>query len=225
MSARIEDVLKINLVLVGIRLLSQPGERAAFDKSVGTEVTEVPGLGVMINIPTGTPKVESSPALTLNRDRITLELIPDRSTITREYPSEDSLNRLVEVASHAIEQSNLGAQHLRAFGFNIEAVYQLTSGETASQFIVNRVFVANLLHAAGYQLIGGSPRLYLRRDGQIWNVNVEPRFGDPNSNRVFASLNLHRDENRIPSRSVINDSLKKVWAEAHSIMKSLDGST
>ena len=57
----IEDVIEINLVLVGIQLLASAEERVRFRKVVGREVVERPGANIAIEIaPSG---VSSSPPL------------------------------------------------------------------------------------------------------------------------------------------------------------------
>ena len=230
---RIVDVLKINLVLVGVRLLSTQEERNSFEKAVGAEVSSPPEIGIGIgieitapvgvNAPTNIPAPEPPSILILNRERITLESILDRSTINREYPSEDGLDRLSEVVELAIDRSNLLNQQLRAFGFNIEVVYELSPGETASQFMSSNIFTRNLFQEAGFQFIGGAAKLQLVRNGSLWNMSVEPRLGDAAANRIFVSLNLHKDDNKIPSRSTIRGSLKEIWNQAHSIMNRFDG--
>lgn len=226
MDIKIEDVLKINFVLVGIQLLNTEEQRAGFASKVGTEVSEVPSAGIRINFtPPGIPQTslqpESGQTLMLNRDRIVLDLTPGRSIITREYPNKVELARLCQVAGIAMALSDLNGQELRAYGFNIEVIYELTSGEDASQFMANCIFAPSLFHEAGFQVVGGSPRLNLLREGQIWNVNIEPRFGDPSANKVFASLNLHKDDGSMPDDSIVAASLDELWNQAHSIMESL----
>ena len=220
MSVRLEDVLQVNLVLAGVRLLNTPNERAAFNRIVGTEVSEAPGVGELtFNAPEGTPIDLAPKTLTLNRDRISLSLLPDRSTISRDYPSEEDLERLGDVVKFAIDRSNLEGQQLRASGFNLDAVYELSTEETAIQFIGTRMFAPNLFHEAGYGFAGGQCRLHLTRNDELWNITVEPRRGDLTTNKVFVGLNLHRPESKIPSRYEIRKSLQEVWAQAHSLME------
>ena len=222
MNLKLEDVSQVSLVMVGIRLLNTSDERDEFNRVVQTEVSEAPGVGeLMFNAPEGTTIDLAPKTLVLNRDRISLTLIPDRSTISREYPAERDLERLGDVAASAIESSNLKAQQLRAFGFNINLVFEIRSGETAIQFIGSRMFTPDPFGHVGFRFLGGQCKLHLRRDGLNWNITVEPRRGDLNTNRVFVSLNLHKDESKIPSRTLIAESLKEVWTQAHSIVSSL----
>ena len=223
MSLQIEEILKLNLVLVGVQLLSSSEEVTAFNALVGSEVLETVAQGIEVNFgPSGlSASVPQSPAprtLSLERDRIVLDLNPGRSTITRNYPDEESIRRLSEIADFATAQFNSQVQELHAFGFNIEAVYGLTSGENAIQFLASRIFVPCLFQRSGFQLKGGSPRLSLERDGRLWNFTIEPRFGDPDGSKIFISVNLHVEENTMPSESHVKDFLQEVWDQAHAIV-------
>lgn len=222
MSLKIEDVLQANVVLVGVRLLNTQSDRASFSRIVGTEVTESPGVGELtLNAPTGVPIDLAPRTLVLNRDRISLTLLPNRTTISRDYPSESDLERLGDVAKHAIERSNLEGQQLQSFGFNMEVVYEVTTGETAVQFIGSRILASNPFEDAGFSFLGGQCRFSLSKSGQLWNIAIEPRLGDPGTNKIFLSLNLHKEERKIPSRYVIRNSLNELWSQAHSIMDSV----
>ena len=52
MAATIQDVVKANLVLVGLRLLGTPEEFEAFKHAVSTDV-QIAGASVIANIPSG----------------------------------------------------------------------------------------------------------------------------------------------------------------------------
>ena len=223
MSIVFDDVLKIDMVLVGIRLLSTSEERDAFDKAVDTEVLEsaMPSLKLDIGAGGVQPNASNqfnlaSTTLLLSRDRITLELTPDRSNITREYPNREDLDRLANVIDHAIGSSKFQSKQLRAYGFNIDATYTLPSEQTASQFIANRLFASNPFQ--GYHLKGGMARFHLIRNDQTWNIRVEPRLGDPAASKVFVSLNLHIEEMSLPSKPFIKKSLNDMWDQVHSVM-------
>ena len=161
-----EDVLNISLVFLGIQLLNKSDAKNEFAKQVGTEVTDTPTAGVtgMITINL-TPAVGESPSpspspsppppfqrLRLNRDRILFDLLPDRVSILKEYPRREELERFAEVVGSAFDQTDFDSQHPQAFGVNIDAVYRLTTGETASQFIVSQLYAPNLFHEMGCQV-------------------------------------------------------------------------
>ncbi len=224
MAVRVRDVLKTSVVLVGARLLDTPDARAKFDAEVGAEVSEsgigIPGIP--IDILSGPSGVGLAQKLALERDRITLELTPDRTVINRDYPSNGDLAQLAEIIALAIKSSNDAYSiDLRAIGFNAEVVYEQTSGSTAFRFLAERVFAPSLFQNAGYELRGGAARLRLTKDTNIWNISIEPRFNNPESDNIFASFNLHINTTQLPDMEQIKASLEEVWSQAHSIMDSL----
>ena len=214
----IEDILQANMVLIGISLVNTPNELAAFHKSVGTEITSVEaGMGTEV----------VNRIHTLNRDRIKVTGTPDRSGIAREYPEESDLARLAQVAGMAIANTDLKGQELRAFGYNIELVYEPPSRERAIQYLLDRLFVPNLLRDGGLRLFGGSGRLFFEKNGRNWQAVLEPRFNDDKTTRIFMSLNLHRPETdlELPTEAEIERSLKSIWDEAHNLVDQLDASS
>ena len=217
MPVTIEDILQTNLVLIGVSLINTPEELSAFRHSVGTEVTSVEtGLG---------PEVVNR-THTLNRDRITVTGAPERSAIARGYPAESDLERLAQVAWMAIANTDLKGQEVQAFGYNIELVYEPDSEGLAIQYLAERLFMPRLLQDGGWRLLGGAGRLFFEKAGRFWQARLEPRLNDDTATRIFASLNLHRSEVDLPlpTEADIRDSLKLLWAEAHSLVNHLDES-
>lgn len=219
MAASVQDVLKANLVLVGVGLLSKSEEHTAFVNAVEADVV-VSGTGIALGIPAIAP--ESGRRLTLNRDRITLELFPSRSVIEREYPTLEELGRLAQVAGFAIAKTNLSGQGLQAFGFNIELVYNQTSGDSALRYLGQRLFAPVFPGNTGQILVGGAGRLIFEDGEGRWTVTVEPRFGDEAETRVFMSLNLHIVSQKFPEEAEVKSSLEKAWHKAHSFVEHLD---
>ena len=221
MTMRVQDVLKANLTLVGVGLLSSQEERERFGKGAGTDVSgtvagitlpAIPGLPVLGQ------DLELGQRLRLDRDRIELEIVGDRTVIGIEYPSKDTLGRLAEIAVLAIRSSNIADHNLSAVGFNLEMVYTQDSGLSAYEFLTKRVFAPNLFQAVGYQIRGGAAKLLLTRGEEIWNITLEPRFNNPEENRLFASFNLHQNTSRMPKPDTIKPTLESVWDQAHLIM-------
>ena len=202
------EVVKTNLVLVGIRLLSAPEAIEAFRLAVGVDV-QVAGAGLATNIQAGT--TEPMLALTLNRDRIALELSPARSAISRDYPSREGLPRFAEVAGKAIDNTNLAGQQTQAYGFNIELVIDQDSGEPAFEYLSRRLFNADPLRNEGWQFVGGAGRLIFDDSGRRWTINLEPRFNSETESRVFLNTNLHINEQITPNEATIRASLEEVW--------------
>ncbi len=215
--------MKTNVVLVGARLLDTPDARAKFDAKVGAEVSEsgigIPGIP--IDILSGPSGVGLAQKLALERDRITLELTPDRTVINRDYPSKGDLAQLAEIVALAIKSSNAYSVDLCAIGFNAEVVYEQSSGSTAFRFLAERVFAPSLFQNAGYELRGGAAKLHLTKGTNTWNISIEPRFNKPESTNIFASFNLHINTTQLPDIEQTKASLEEVWVQAYSIMDSL----
>ncbi len=110
----VQDVLKINIVFVGISVLNDPGKIAAFSDAVGAEVLRA---GEEIGIVGGLSSAASAigQRLALQRDRIRIGSSLDRTMIEREFPSESDLQRLAEVADEAL-RGREGEALPRAFG-------------------------------------------------------------------------------------------------------------
>ena len=66
--------------------------------------------------------------------------------------------------------------------------------------------------------------MHFLKDGQTWNVAIEPRFGKLEANKIFVSLNLHKEGTEMPSQSLIGASFREVWKQADSFMDSLNRS-
>lgn len=228
MSLNFQNVLKANIVLLGVQLLQTREEKDAFANVVRTEVVEIPPTGIMGSIPGSILPSSLSPQLSsilrLDRDRINLETLPIRSTIGREFPTLAELDWLAEVSRHAIDHSSIHGQQLQAYGFNVDAVYELTAGQTSSQFMASHIYCQDLFQSAGFQFVSGSSKLAFLKGDQVWNIIVEPRLVDPNSDKVFMSFNLHLDSSEMPTTETISQSLREVWLQASAITESLDGS-
>ncbi len=225
MIVRVQDVLQANLALVGVELLSSDEERDRFVQGTGMDVSVgIAGIGLP-PIPGFTARnldLELGQRLRLDRDRIELGIVDDRTVIGIEYPSKDKLARLAEIATLAIKSSDISDHDLKGVGFNLEAVYELTSGLTAYEFLAGQVFAPNLFQTAGYRLRGGSAKLRFTRGEEIWNIALEPRFNNPEETRLFASFNLHQDTNQIPNTDAIKPTLESVWDQAHLITSHFD---
>ena len=218
MTATLQDVVSVNLVLVGIGLLNDPGEferfRSALDIDIRLE------LGLAANVPSGL--TEPSRTLTLNRERIALNLSSSRSTISREYPDNSDLARLAQVAALAIESTDLGGQSSQAFGYNIEMVFNQDTGQSSVQYLGERLFDYGQLGKEGWDLVGGRGQLIFRNAVGQWTVSVEPRFGEESTSRFFLSLNLHKNEQRLPPEDEITKSLEEIRQEALAFVDRLD---
>ena len=218
MATKVEDVLQVNLVLVGLNLLNTQQETAAFRQAAGTEV---------LSTETGVANEVISRTHTLNRDRITIARTPDRSSVVREFPREEDLARLAQVAVMAISNTDLTEQALRAFGYNIDLIYEADPPEDAIGYLGERLFRADLFQGEQRNLRGGSGKIYFEKDGRYWQAALEPRLNDENTTRIFASVNLHRPQADLSQLTEyeIRNSLELLWAEAHNLVNEIDGET
>ena len=213
------EVVKANLVLVGLHLLGAPGEVEAFKRVVGSEV-QLAATGLIANLQSGT--ADPGRALILNRERIALELSQSRSTISREYPSRGDLRGLAKVAWQAIVNTSSAESKPRTFGFNIDLVFDQGSGTPAFGYLSSRLFDVGLLGDKDWQLIGGAGSLIFDDGGRRWTFKLEPRFNDANESKVFLSVNLHMGNHPLPDEEGIGTSLEEVWKKVHDFVQRLD---
>ena len=228
MSIEFEDVLTANLVLTGITLLGEKGQRDIFSDLVNTEMISERVVNVSVpSLPMiGSPAnfSDTGLVLSLNRDRIQLVSAPSRTTIERQYPTFDDLGRLAEVASYAIDATDLDGQALTAFGFNIGLVYRQSEEQSSERYIAERLFRHERFGIESWTLAGGSGRVSFEGNDARWTASVEPRAEDPSGRRVFLSLNLHRDTQQVPNREEILGSLQEVWDRSRDFATQLDAS-
>lgn len=216
-----QETIKVNLTLLGVKLLSSPQQVEVFSASAGAEV-EATGTGLTIvgdqSIPTPTIRLE------LPKDRITLNLDADRSVIARTYPSESDLPRLAEVATLAADISKLGDALPTAHGYNVEMVYRLESGENAYKYLGQHLFGEgeDSLAAQDWCAVGGAAKKTYESPTGRWEFLVEPRFRSSDTDKVFLLLNLHREQPAMPGQEEIATSFGLVWSQAHALMNRID---
>ena len=219
MAIDIQDVLKVNVVFVGIGLLDEPASLEGFRVSVGSEV--VPEGVIYEPHPGGAPM--QGQILRLAKDRISLESSPFRTLVNRDYPTKDELARLAEVAGGAIANTNLETRKPRAFGFNVELVYDQSSESSALSYLANRIFSPHVSGIQGWELIGGAGRFIFNENAHRWTVRIEPRLNEENTTKVFLALNFHVNEERLLDESEILDFLVETWEQAHNFVERIDG--
>ena len=216
------------MVLVGVVLLSEQHQRDRFADLIDTEIsTEMlvgssvpprPTIGSPVNVG------ETGLKLDLDRDRIQLVSVPSRSSIERQFPTFGDLERLADVAGYAIDLTDLQGQTPVAFGFNIELVYRQTEEKPAERYIAERLFFHQRLGIEEWTLVGGGGKLSFEGNDARWNFTVEPRANDPSGQRVYLSLNLHRDRQQVPDREEILVSLQEIWNRSQEFAIQLDKS-
>ena len=234
MPIELEDVLKANVVLLGVALLGEQHQRDKFAGLVGTEIisetlisSEMLISGAVPLRPTiGSPTnvAETGLVLNLHRDRIQLISAPSRTSIERQYPTFDDLERLAEVGGYAIDLTDLRGQTPIVFGFNIEAVYRQTEETPSERYLAERLFSHRRFGIEEWSLVGGGGKLSFEGNDGRWTFTVEPRGNDPSGRRVYLSLNLHRDRQQAPNREGILISLQEMWRRSQDFATQLDAS-
>jgi hypothetical protein len=129
---------------------------------------------------------------------------------------------LAEIAVQAVKCSDLSSQSLQAFGYNMEMVFDQTSNENAFRYIGRRLFGNNPSGEAMWDFEGGAGRLVFSDSTGKRSFNIEPRFGDENTSRIFLSVNLHKNESTLPLQTEIAESLETLRADAIGFMNRLD---
>lgn len=213
MALEITDILSTNIVLLGINLLESQEKVNAFGKQVKSEVVSETLIASLVP--------EHGDALPRNlqipKDRISMQCSPGRATVQKEYPEHDQLERLSDITSYAIQNSDLDEGLLISFGFNIDMVLELPPERTASRFLADLLFASSPRPVDEWTIIGGTGTLTFQNEEKQWTIRAEPRFGDRESSKVFLSLNLHIDNQSVPNRDKIHDFLQSTWANAHAL--------
>ena len=219
MSVSDESILKANLVLAGFELLDRPGEFEAF-RSIYKEA-RLSGQGVNVDIRTNV--AEQGRTITLDRERIHLELFPSRSMISREFPTgKEDIARLGEVASMAMSVTSVRGKRLQAYGYNLEMEYTQDSGRPANRYLAERLFRSKPFQTVGLELVSGSGLFVCMEDGNQWSFRLEPRHSDTATAQVFLSLNFHVPKQSLPQDEEITQSLVRVWERAHEFAAAMD---
>lgn len=178
MSVDITDWLSASFVLVGPGLLSSENEIRSFSSKVSSEIA--------VESPFG-PEAGPLRRIVLNRDRISIDLLSQRSEIKQEYPPDDP-TKLVEVTVAALQDS-ANKEGITAHGYSVEFVYNQNSYPTAYQYIAKKLVS---LSEPGRNVLGASVQLRLEdNDEGVWNIDIQPRFRRDDTSKVYCSVNLH----------------------------------
>ena len=222
MAVTVREVLKADLVLVGVELLKSQTEIGEFQRALRSDV--LIGSATVPSSITGAARPVT--ALALQRDRIFLQSFPDRSVVSKEFPSLDDPTqewaRLAEVTTYAIANTNKADLNPRAFGYNLASVYDINLESSAASFLGDRMLTDTPLGNTGWELIGGAGAAIFKDGNRRWTFNLQPQpVGDPDSKRIGFDLNLHLEEPRIPTQDEISDTLNEIWTEARRFIERL----
>ena len=223
MSIKVLDILKVNVVLAGVRLLPEPHQQDEFVASIEADIIkQQPAVALPAGFVGSFPEANEL-MFALPRDRIELVCQPSQSAAERTYPATiDDLDRLAEITSQAIDLTDLTDQTPLAYGFNIQMVYLPTAEEASGEYLAKRLF--RQLDFGQWSLTGGSGQLFFKMGDALGHFVVEPRLKDPMNRKIFLSLNLHKDRHTMPDRDELEVSLRDVWVRSQQFATQLDES-
>ena len=112
-------------------------------------------------------------------------------------------------------------QGLATFGYNIDVVYEIAQPDvTANQFLGDRLFRGSVGELG--TILGGSGNRFRDGEGRGWELQMEPRFNDHNTTKVYLTLNLHYERQTIPSREDIRGHLQELHDQLLRVIKCVE---
>lgn len=223
MAAHLREIINFSLVIMDLELLAPDGSFTDFQRGIDAEVRQ--GGGVSIDVTTGQP--QQARILHLDRDRITLNLSPGRSSVTRDFPAVESLSadaaRFAHVVHSALVAGNNLSDARQTFGYNAELVFDQDSNPTAFEYIGERLIRNERVASPDRQFLGGACRMIVRDELGQWTYNLEPRFNDVQNPRVFINVNLQNEERPLPQGTETADAIVQLVQSVQALMDRLDG--
>ena len=219
MAIRVEDVLSVNVVLVGLELLKTAPEVAAFSAAIGREFLQDGGF-----IDAG-PQMAPVPGRVVRspRERILVELSAHRSRVTKEYPTSiDDVALVARVTAQAIASTTIQEPEVPSHGFNFAMVYSPDPDEDALRYLGRRIFAPPTFSHEEWTAIGGFGRLKFQDGSRQWTITLEPRLQALNTSKVFLEVNLHVPEAGVPEEDQMETQLRMLWQRAHTLIEAID---
>ena len=231
----VESVLEMSFILTNQGLLVSPEHKQRFIDNCGQEATlEAPSIAIQLG---SSPELAAPPQETQNlvmpRDRVTMELAPNRFAFKRAFPEEADLQPLSELLSLAFTFSP-HATGRATFGYNIEVVYFHNSPPPSGQYLADKLLRKNLRPelitnlTSNTDLIGpqgSSLQFVYASNNRRWTPRFEPRAHnrDPHARRVFLSLNCHHENQPLQlAAASIHDELVDLWNHARMLISLVD---
>ena len=212
------DLIAIEFVIVGVELLNTAQSLGRFGSALReyrwTPISQAQnGFG-------------DGRRVSLDRERIYLDLTATRSRVRQEYPAEDGFPDLAELVSRTIDLTDKPAGSVGPLGYNIEVSYEQDSERSAFSYIGQKVF-AGLGTIQDWNLVGGMGAAVRFEDnhGVIRNVHIEPRFRNESFQRVYLHLNVHVNSNRVPTTAELAAGLSLALEDAKKFIYLLEGNT
>ena len=217
MAVRVEDVLSVNVVLVGIELLKTAPEVAACSAAIGSEFLQD---GAFID---AAPQPVPGRVVRLPRERILVEVSALRSRVTKEYPtSVDDVALVARIAAQALASTTVPEPAVSSHGFNFAMVYSPDPSEDALRYLGRRIFAPPAFLPEGWTTVGGFGKLIFQDGPRQWTVTFEPRLQAPNTSKVFLDVNLHVPEAGVPQKDQMETQLRTLWERVHTLIEAID---
>ena len=210
MSVTETELISINFVILGLELLDSLESIDRFGRNFyeyrwSTTNNASGGTGRRVS---------------LDRDRIHIDLTPHRSTVLQEYPHDDGIPALSEIVHQALNYTEKPLAHATAHGFNAELSFQ--TGEVSAFRHIAATLFTGFPQINDWSIVGGSARMtFLDSSGVVRNISIEPRFMNEQIRRAYLNINLHIEKPGEPSKDEILAGFHKIVGDARSFMETL----
>ena len=203
------EALYMDIVFLATGLLPSEGERQTFVDRRETEIVR--------------QLMPNATFFTMSKERIRIELGPDRTSVRKDYPEKAESDQLAHIAVDLI-QSTVHPPELTALGYNVHMVYDLGKGEMALERIGERLLSSDISLTQPFRIHGGAVKLYSTDElGQQWTFVVDSRFSDPTSTKAFLATNLHiaSPSPQIATAEEMAARLTEVWLMSEQFLEGL----
>ena len=209
------DILSASIVFAGAELLNKSGASESLANAVNAGiVTEEVG----IPLPSGAGAPPSVRRYTLQRDRISVEAFPGRTSIQRDFPSNppsDDFARLAQVTESVLSNTDFTQQGVNAHGYNMIMEFDPGWNRPTIEYLGEHMFSPSPFSRDDWKHTGGYGSLVFEdNSGHRWTFLMEPRPRDnAESRKLYLKVNLHVPEPGLPEldsiESALNESLKR----------------
>ena len=100
----------------------------------------------------------------------------------------------------------------KAYGWNFEAACAAQDDSKAG-LVLQGLLRPDVLQGSGLQTIGAAVTLFYRADAAKVRLSLEPRFQDPDTNEVFASVNYHHDGQPASGLDALREQGQRLWQQ------------
>ena len=209
MDPLVQDVLNVNIVFLNMELLNTPDAARNLENAANGDVL---GLDIGLSVTAGGAP-EPTRRIVLQRDRISIEVAPARSSVGAEFP-QDKFVRLAEIVDCALENTVLEGREA-TYGYNMTLVATPDLEESAVKSLGDRLFSSNHFVQEHWERVGGLGTMYFWDGSRRWTFTIEPRpRDDAESKRFFMSINLHLINMNLPSKDDVAATFNEMVDEA-----------